>query len=936
MVGGVGGKFDSASIMKNMTTLAGGASASVKTTQEGQQQIKKAGENLSQKLKGAEKSDEASKQEEAKKQKEKEKNEGTGSLGKEAFVPKDEKEKKDANMQKLDLLREQAKEFKLKGNFQTGKSVKPPGKEHVKGDKAQHKTDQMFTGTFQATAKDSKEAAQRSGAFQAAGGSDSEMEKKQTQTDQMPKFTRPSVRGKAQQIFTSHESKFSGKTAKPQKEVKLSEFNKVASTDKEEMEERLQLITDSTDMETFTSTAKESRKASDDAHRMSMELKDEHKTKAQTVTRKEQRDFQRDSMSDEKQVDSGKLEKIDKIKKSTPRQDAAEASAELKDFQKKTGISTKALKNSKEIAKTLVDEPDQTKKAKSTSMKPVKSVRTLHGNEKTAPMKDIADRKHLKPLAQLDTGKGGTELVETSIPEKNVDADLEDLKAEPMKTLEPKAEPKELKDVDKTGAEDISPETSRRLTEDAGTIAFYNNRGTDCMKSGQDDAALAAFDMSLAVDPNDSFAKEQKAKILSKRADTDKSNTERAKTSAFYNNRGTDFISAGRGDLALESFNDALKVDPNDSFALDKKASILSAQRKFDEAVTCYDKILERNPKNTDALVGKAMNMTADYSSYNEGMVCLDRAISIDPSHVGAWQEKGALLEKMGKYAEADQCFQKADSLKNVNAGNNVSNEAAQQLASLNGRGMMLLRQGNFQDAKACIDEALRMDPNNVDAKYNSVMFDGVAAHRAQRPQDALTLYDQAIALNPGKAEGWYSKGLALEQYNRPQEALDCYNKALERNPEYASAWKGKGTILKAMGNMTEADQCFRCASMYGGQSNNMTSVGAPYCGALYNAAPTINPMALNAYYNSLNAISMFSSMMSYPMMGMPMMPFFGMGGMGMGMGLGMGMGSLGMGLGMGLGSIGLGMGLGGLGMGLGMGMGMGMGLGLYPMFPYF
>jgi len=50
MVGGVGGKFDGASIMKNMQTLAGGASASVKTTQEGQQQIKKAGENLSQKL----------------------------------------------------------------------------------------------------------------------------------------------------------------------------------------------------------------------------------------------------------------------------------------------------------------------------------------------------------------------------------------------------------------------------------------------------------------------------------------------------------------------------------------------------------------------------------------------------------------------------------------------------------------------------------------------------------------------------------------------------------------------------------------------------------------------------------------------------------------------------------------------------------------------
>lgn len=698
MVGGVGGKFDSASIMKNMQTLGAGAAGSAKTTQEGHQQIKRAGENLSQKLKGAEKSDEASKQEEAKKKKEKEKSEGTGTLGSEAFVPKDEKEKKDANMQKLDLLREQAKEFKLKGNFQGGTAVKTPDKEKVKGEKTQQKPG-MFTGTFQATAKESKEAAQRSGAFQSAGGTDSEMEKKQAQLDQMPKFTRPSVRGKAQQIASSHENKFSGKIAKPQKEVKLSEFNKVASTDKEETEERLQLVADHTDVETFTSTAKESRKASDDAHRMSMELKEEHKLKAQTVTKKEQRDLERDSMGDSQPVDSGKLEKIDKIKKSTPRQDAAEAAADLKEFQKKTGISTKALKNSKAIAQTLVDETDQTKKAKSTSMKPVKGTKALHGNAKATPMKDISDTKHLKPLAQIETGKGATELLETSIPDKNAETDLEDLKAEPMKTLETKVEPRELKDVDKSGAEDISPKTSRRLQEDAATIAFYNNRGTDSMKAGQYDAALASFDMALAVDPNDSFAKEQKAKIMSAKGDA--ARTESAKTSAFYNNRGTDFISSGRGDLALESFNEALKVDPHDTYALDKKASILSAQRKFDESVACYDRILDINPGNTDALIGKALNITADGAGYREGMECLDRAISINPSLAGAWQAKGGLLEQMGKYADADACFQKAESLKNVNGPAGINSQTAGQIATLNERGMMLLRQGNFHDSKA-------------------------------------------------------------------------------------------------------------------------------------------------------------------------------------------------------------------------------------------
>ena len=48
---------------------------------------------------------------------------------------------------------------------------------------------------------------------------------------------------------------------------------------------------------------------------------------------------------------------------------------------------------------------------------------------------------------------------------------------------------------------------------------------------------------------------------------------------------------------------------------------------------------------------------------------------------------------------------------------------------------------------------------------------------------DALGCFDQALILNQNDPEIWNFKGVALRSLGRYQEALECFNKSLEINP---------------------------------------------------------------------------------------------------------------------------------------------------------
>jgi len=91
---------------------------------------------------------------------------------------------------------------------------------------------------------------------------------------------------------------------------------------------------------------------------------------------------------------------------------------------------------------------------------------------------------------------------------------------------------------------------------------------------------------------------------------------------------------------------------------LGKGQSLLSLD-KPEEALTCFDEVLELAPRHTDALIKKAMALER-LRKLPEALACYDRAIAADGSLTIAYLYKGGLFNRMERFAEALECYEQA------------------------------------------------------------------------------------------------------------------------------------------------------------------------------------------------------------------------------------------------------------------------------------
>jgi serine/threonine protein kinase len=71
--------------------------------------------------------------------------------------------------------------------------------------------------------------------------------------------------------------------------------------------------------------------------------------------------------------------------------------------------------------------------------------------------------------------------------------------------------------------------------------------------------------------------------------------------------------------------------------------------------------------------------------------------------------------------------------------------------------------------------------------------------------EEAISVYDRVLALEPQNTNAWNSKGVCLKKQGNLKEALRCYERAIECDRHNASAWNNKGSLLATTGKYTEA-----------------------------------------------------------------------------------------------------------------------------------
>ncbi len=256
--------------------------------------------------------------------------------------------------------------------------------------------------------------------------------------------------------------------------------------------------------------------------------------------------------------------------------------------------------------------------------------------------------------------------------------------------------------------------------------------------------------------------------------------------------KGNAFFDQGKYEDAIPCYDNVIEKDPNNKWGWINKGWALAELKKHGEAISCLDHTTEMYPKSADVWSRKGFALNS-LNKFDDAIVAFDKAIELKPKFADAWNGKGIVLCNTEKYDEAIQAYDKATIIRPKFA-----------LAWSN-KGLALANRGKYDEAIKAYDEAIRLDPNNVMARINK----GGALGQQGKHDEAVGVIDEAIEIDPQTATLWSLKGLVLNDQDKYDKAIQAYNKAIELDPEDADIWNNKGNALYDQEKYDEAIQAY-------------------------------------------------------------------------------------------------------------------------------
>jgi tetratricopeptide (TPR) repeat protein len=104
------------------------------------------------------------------------------------------------------------------------------------------------------------------------------------------------------------------------------------------------------------------------------------------------------------------------------------------------------------------------------------------------------------------------------------------------------------------------------------------------------------------------------------------------------------------------------------------------------------------------------------------------------------------------------------------------STSGAARITMLLGKGQSLLSLDKAEEALSCFDEILALDANHPEALVKK----GAALERLRKLDEAIVCYDRAIATDGSLTVAYLCKAGLFNRMERFSEALECYEKALQ------------------------------------------------------------------------------------------------------------------------------------------------------------
>lgn len=252
----------------------------------------------------------------------------------------------------------------------------------------------------------------------------------------------------------------------------------------------------------------------------------------------------------------------------------------------------------------------------------------------------------------------------------------------------------------------------------------------------------------------------------------------------------------GQGELkrVLDEVPDPKEAKPETRAAvLVGRGNALLGLKRVDEAKSSYDQALRIAPENAEAHLGYA-RVEAQAGNFEAALVAADRTLAKVPDSKDALLLKGDLLQALKRVPEAEKTFLEAHRV----APNNLA--ALLKLTSIQ------LDSGNIDEAKATVEKARKIAPGNLLVQYTQALVE----FRQGNLDKARDFLQQVLRSAPGNLPANLLAGIVAHQLGDLQQAQSYLGKVLAAAPANELARKLLASTELKLGNAAKAEEILK------------------------------------------------------------------------------------------------------------------------------
>jgi predicted O-linked N-acetylglucosamine transferase (SPINDLY family) len=230
-------------------------------------------------------------------------------------------------------------------------------------------------------------------------------------------------------------------------------------------------------------------------------------------------------------------------------------------------------------------------------------------------------------------------------------------------------------------------------------------RGNDHAQRGQWPAALASYDLAIALSPTFVLA---------------------------HFNRGVALQQLRQLDAACASYAAAVTLDPTYALGWFNRGVVLQQMRRLEEALSSYQGAIAAQADYAEAYCNRG-NILVDLDRVQEAIASYDAALALRPRLAGAWFNRGNALKSLGRREPALASYERSLELDPGYAD------------ALYNRGNVLMELRHLEAAVASFDAAIARRPEHAGTHMNR----GNALVALKRYEEAIASYERVLALQP-------------------------------------------------------------------------------------------------------------------------------------------------------------------------------------------